>query len=232
MHAFSLRSSTLCSPSHHVLLAAERQAVQASHSLLQTCRGELHACSCSQSTVPLPHSDFPSTNFPFLCHSHPLQAPLVHMSASQSKHVCANLCFAPPPSPPAPPRAFSRAPLIPNPGALLQNDQLGYWNTLWVMLLDIYVVLTGPERRAVRMALWLAFFDQGCASTAIINYAPQVLERAGVTDYGDATLWSSAITAAKVCQERMYPCLQVGFEIQSGNPQHVIYLPCTHLGLL
>lgn len=81
---------------------------------------------------------------------------------------------------------------------LLQNNQLGYWNTLWVMLLDIYVVLTGPERRAVRIALWLAFFDQGCASTAIINYAPQVLERAGVTDYGDATLWSSAITAAKV----------------------------------
>lgn len=81
---------------------------------------------------------------------------------------------------------------------VLQNEQLGYWSTLWVMLLDIYVVLTGPERRAVRMALWLAAFDQGCASTAIINYAPQVLEAAGVTDYGDATLWSSAITAAKV----------------------------------
>lgn len=85
---------------------------------------------------------------------------------------------------------------------LLQNTQLGYWNTLWVMLLDIYVVLTGPERRAVRIALWLAFFDQGCASTAIINYAPQVLERAGVTDYGQATLWSSAITAAKVGHTR------------------------------
>ena len=81
---------------------------------------------------------------------------------------------------------------------LLQNEQLGYWSTLWVMLLDIYVVLTGPEKRAVRMALWLAFFDQGCASTAIINYAPEVLEIAGVKDYGDATLWSSAITAAKV----------------------------------
>ena len=80
----------------------------------------------------------------------------------------------------------------------LQNEQLGYWNTLWVMLLDIYVVLTGPEKRAVRMALWLAFFDQGCASTAIINYAPEVLEMAGIRDYGDATLWSSAITAAKV----------------------------------
>ena len=77
----------------------------------------------------------------------------------------------------------------------MQNEQLGFWNTLWVMLLDIYVVLTGPERRAVRMALWLAFFDQGCAS---INYAPQVLEMAGIRDYSDATLWSSAITAAKV----------------------------------
>ena len=81
---------------------------------------------------------------------------------------------------------------------LLQNEELGYWSTLWVMLLDIYVVLTGPEKRAVRMALWLAFFDQGCASTAIINYAPEVLEIAGIKDYGDATLWSSAITAAKV----------------------------------
>ncbi len=92
----------------------------------------------------------------------------------------------------------------------MQNEQLGYWSTLWVMLLDIYVVLTGPERRAVRMALWLAFFDQGCASTAIINYAPQVLEAAGIKDYGDATLWSSGITAAKVrwisfslCRTRM-----------------------------
>ncbi len=86
----------------------------------------------------------------------------------------------------------------------VQNEQLGFWNTLWVMLLDVYVVLTGPEKRAVRMALWLAFFDQGCASTAIINYAPQVLEMAGIRDYSDATLWSSAITAAKV-----YPKLQL-----------------------
>lgn len=81
----------------------------------------------------------------------------------------------------------------------VQGEQKGFWHTLWAMLLDIYVVLTGPERRAVRIALWLAFFDQGCASTAIINYAPEVLEIAGVTDYGDATLWSSAITASKVC---------------------------------
>lgn len=95
---------------------------------------------------------------------------------------------------------------------LLQNTQLGYWNTLWVMLLDIYVVLTGPERRAVRIALWLAFFDQGCASTAIINYAPQVLERAGVTDYGEATLWSSAITAAKVGHTHRQGPLQVDCE--------------------
>ena len=43
---------------------------------------------------------------------------------------------------------------------MVQNEQLGFWHTLWMMLLDIYVVLTGPERRAVRIALWLAFFDQ------------------------------------------------------------------------
>ena len=87
------------------------------------------------------------------------------------------------------------------------------------MLLDIYVVLKGPERRAVRMALWLAFFDQGCASTAIINYAPQVLELAGVTDYGDATLWSSAITAAKV--------QLVNWSLR--YTPNVLHLPCTYL---
>ena len=75
------------------------------------------------------------------------------------------------------------------------------------MLQDIYVVLSGPERRAVRIALWLAFFDQGCASTAIINYAPEVLEIAGVTDYGDATLWSSAITASKVGCIAAFNCM-------------------------
>ena len=44
----------------------------------------------------------------------------------------------------------------------MQNEQLGFWHTLWMLLLDIHVVLTGPERRAVRIALWLAFFDQVC----------------------------------------------------------------------
>lgn len=38
----------------------------------------------------------------------------------------------------------------------------------------MWAVLCGPERRAVRLALVIAFLDQGMASTAIVNYAPQV----------------------------------------------------------
>ncbi len=35
-------------------------------------------------------------------------------------------------------------------------------------------VLQGPERRAVRLALIIAFIDQAMASTAVLNYAPEV----------------------------------------------------------
>ncbi|KAK9817311.1 hypothetical protein WJX72_012503 [[Myrmecia] bisecta] len=80
----------------------------------------------------------------------------------------------------------------------LHQEVVGFWGTLWNMLQDIYVVATGPERNAVHMALWLAFFDQGIASTAIINYAPVVLEGAGVRDHMHATLLSSTITGSKI----------------------------------
>lgn len=81
---------------------------------------------------------------------------------------------------------------------------MGFWATFWAMLADIWAVFQGSERKALIMTLWLAFFDQGMASTAIINYAPQILTAAGVESHGSATLYSSAITAAKVgCCERL-----------------------------
>ena len=66
------------------------------------------------------------------------------------------------------------------------------------MLQDIGLVMIGPERKAVWVAILLAFFNQGCASTAVINYAPTVLEGAGVRNYADATAWTAMITGAKV----------------------------------
>jgi hypothetical protein len=54
------------------------------------------------------------------------------------------------------------------------QDLQGFCRTLKQVVLDVWTVLHGPERRAVRLALVIAFIDQGMASTAVVNYAPQV----------------------------------------------------------
>ena len=78
------------------------------------------------------------------------------------------------------------------------------------MLQDIGLVMIGPERKAVWVAILLAFFNQGCASTAVINYAPTVLQGAGVRNYADATAWTAMITGAKVrpCYAGSAACAQ------------------------
>jgi hypothetical protein len=58
-------------------------------------------------------------------------------------------------------------------------------------------VARGPEARAFRLALCLAFFDQACASTAVINYAPELLKGMGVADASSATLYTAAIAVTK-----------------------------------
>ncbi len=58
-------------------------------------------------------------------------------------------------------------------GCAVQDIQ-GYWRTQKEIVADVWAVVNGPERRAVRLALMIAFLDQGMASTAIVNYAPQV----------------------------------------------------------
>ena len=50
----------------------------------------------------------------------------------------------------------------------------GFWHTQWAVLAAVWQVLQGPERRAVRLALVIAFIDQAMASTAVVNYAPEV----------------------------------------------------------
>lgn len=59
-----------------------------------------------------------------------------------------------------------------NNGCVVQ-DLVGYWRTQKEVVADVWAVVNGPERRAVRLALMIAFLDQGMASTAIVNYAPQ-----------------------------------------------------------
>lgn len=53
------------------------------------------------------------------------------------------------------------------------------------------------ERRAVRIALLLAFFNQAGASTSLINYAPEVLHDAGVESRQRAMQLSAAIGGCK-----------------------------------
>lgn len=73
-----------------------------------------------------------------------------------------------------------------------------FWRTLRDMIGDIHIVACGPERQALLMSLWLAFFNQAFASTSIINYAPQVLERAGVESHSAAALLSSTVGGSKM----------------------------------
>jgi len=71
--------------------------------------------------------------------------------------------------------------------------------SLWAMLIDIKAIAQGPERAAFAIACCLAVFDQATASTAIINYAPEVLSNTlGVQDPNLAILYPAAIALAKV----------------------------------
>ena len=67
----------------------------------------------------------------------------------------------------------------------------GFFRTLLMMFKDIGGLFRGDERRAFTLALWLAFFNQACCSTSIINFAPKILERSGVGNRDDAVLFAS-----------------------------------------
>jgi MFS family permease len=66
------------------------------------------------------------------------------------------------------------------------------------MLGDVYVVAKGPERRAFFMAVILAVFNQATASTAVINYAPEVLAaQLRVSSESNAILYPAVISLTK-----------------------------------
>ena len=77
------------------------------------------------------------------------------------------------------------------------DAQRSFWHVLLSMLADSGRLFRGPERRAVALATLLAVFNQIGASTSIINYAPDVLQRAGVHGNQRAVLMSSLIGVAK-----------------------------------
>ncbi|KAF6262111.1 major facilitator superfamily domain-containing protein [Scenedesmus sp. NREL 46B-D3] len=71
--------------------------------------------------------------------------------------------------------------------------------TLAAMLADVAAVVRGPERAAFAIAASLAVLNQATASTAIINYAPELLQSLlGVTQPGAAVRYAAFISLTKV----------------------------------
>ncbi|EFJ42942.1 hypothetical protein VOLCADRAFT_119260, partial [Volvox carteri f. nagariensis] len=69
----------------------------------------------------------------------------------------------------------------------MPGEEPSFLNTLSVLIGDISALAVGPERRALWLALGLAFFDQVTAATAIINYAPALLTGLGKAQGEDGT---------------------------------------------
>ncbi len=70
--------------------------------------------------------------------------------------------------------------------------KLGMWQRLQLMLRWL---LRGDEQRATVLVLWLAVVNQACASTAIINYAPKLIEDLNEEEMGGEAVHSTAIMA-------------------------------------
>ncbi|KAJ9516639.1 hypothetical protein QJQ45_015194, partial [Haematococcus lacustris] len=70
--------------------------------------------------------------------------------------------------------------------------------TMVALLLDIYNVARGEERRAFAVACCLAIFNQATASTAIINYAPKLLQRMGGMSASGSMAFTFIIAITKV----------------------------------
>lgn len=72
------------------------------------------------------------------------------------------------------------------------------WNYFSIFT-DVYKLGFSDERRAYFVVVAIAFFNQACASTAIINYAPTVLEeKEGIGSLAQASFAASATGVAKL----------------------------------
>jgi hypothetical protein len=118
---------------------------------------------------------------------------LVHRSSSRLHLVAdaAEQCIA---------REASHQTQLDAPGT--SADPKGYVNgsflfILWQTLQASVTVFASPARKAATIAVVLAFFNQISASTSIINYAPEIFKRVGVTHDVNAVLYTSMVAAAK-----------------------------------
>ena len=76
-----------------------------------------------------------------------------------------------------------------------KQEKLGFKDQCKAWYLELF---HGPEKMAMRAAIGLAIFNQFSGSTAITNYAVEVLREIGLTDNKKGILLSSGISFAKL----------------------------------
>jgi len=83
-------------------------------------------------------------------------------------------------------------------GGCRTTDKYCFSRTIRHMLDSMKVLTVGVEKRAFRICFFLAMFNQLCASTAIINFAPRVLKQVGIHDESYGMLMTSALGGVKL----------------------------------
>jgi len=78
------------------------------------------------------------------------------------------------------------------------SKKLCWSQTARLMWDSVKVLWIGDENRAFRFALAFGCFNQLCASSSIMNYAPLVLKEVGIESNGHAMLLSSAMGGVKL----------------------------------
>lgn len=85
------------------------------------------------------------------------------------------------------------------------------------MAMDFRELTRGADRSAFCIAMWLALVNQLCASTAIINYGPKLLDKLGSYDRDERILMTVVLALVKMIGTRRRP----GAARPAGSPPAV-----------
>lgn len=75
---------------------------------------------------------------------------------------------------------------------------VAFFFAVWNVVKDIYYLCQSDEKKTLFIVLWLAFFNQACASTSILNYAPTLFQNQGMDSTALATLSSASLGLSKL----------------------------------
>ena len=128
-----------------------------------------------------------------------LRPPLRLLPRQQQQHHPQPHGRHPPPHDPASPSPAGGV------GARCPTD-LSFLATLLSVVGGVARVARGPEAPALALALALAVSNQACASSAVINYAPELLRPAGVSSDRAAAALTGVVAGAKTVGVAIFAC--------------------------